>query len=166
MAEEASCADDTALGALLRIVEDRLLVVELPRDRAQTIYVKGGVVSRSESSQAAEPPTIIQTTPTSEKSIDSTAIIGRLKAKQRATSGELLDVFEREIMDIYVEDDHSDDWWFRDGPRQPLPAFTSRPPGMVDEPGHLFPGTPLDLGIPDPLHNSPGAESEYPLSSS
>ncbi|KAK4212295.1 Serine/threonine-protein kinase par-4 [Rhypophila decipiens] len=142
MAEEAVCDDETALGALLKLIKNHLLVIELPPDYGNTVYEKvlestdeDAITGRAASNGGLAIPTL----PTFEITPPKTTEVGPIAKNRpkatRATSDNLVSILERE-MDA---DDRAEDFWFRHGPRKRIPNFgttpTSQSPGgLLDMP--------------------------------
>jgi serine/threonine protein kinase len=133
MKYDPSCAKDTALGKLLNLIEDRLLVVDLPPSKGSTVYLPDwepqqmrGLVEQS--------PQIIVT-----RAGDSDVRSGLPAQLYRATSQEIKTYLEKGILD---DEEHlrSGDFWYRDPPagyrRQPPPGIA--PKAAQDASGHLM----------------------------
>ncbi|KAK0714712.1 hypothetical protein B0H67DRAFT_578880 [Lasiosphaeris hirsuta] len=117
---EAVCPENTVLGALLNLVRKRLLVVELPPSRGQTVYKKDG--------QAASRPQTPHEPPGARGSDPGNPVI-QVTITSRATSGEFLGILKREV---FLESGPSKDstpppdWWFRPGLRGQILTLKSR----------------------------------------
>ncbi|KAK0648736.1 hypothetical protein B0T16DRAFT_456196 [Cercophora newfieldiana] len=100
LADEPVCAEDTALGELIRLVRSRLLVVELPPDRGRTLRIEEWEVgeSSSEFRMAVRPPTAI-----------GGNLVRSNNLRHRATSTEMANKLDA-IMD---DEDRPNDYWLR-----------------------------------------------------
>lgn len=139
LSEDPRCSPDSALGALLRLVKDRLLVVELSPERGNTKYIKGPeLVLPARQSQSKIPPG--QSVPMPGVMITA-ATIPREKPeprpiqRYRATSEELVDRLETDVMD---DEDRAGDYWLPTGDEQPVPNFSQE---TQDGSNYLLPMT-------------------------
>ncbi|KAK0630531.1 hypothetical protein B0T17DRAFT_653944 [Bombardia bombarda] len=124
--KEPICDQKTALGALLTLVKNSLLVVELPKLMGETretrdIGYLDPSVAEPSSSQLAE----AQATPRFTALLQAPTVIGepmvRGLARARATSEELVRKMADDILD---DEDRSEDYWLSEGLRRPMPSFT------------------------------------------
>ncbi|KAI3336766.1 hypothetical protein HD806DRAFT_517809 [Xylariaceae sp. AK1471] len=98
--DEPRCSQDTALGALLSLVRNKMLVVQLPPGMGQTRYVKNWEVPTRRESPLE--PVVDSPTPgllvTAATNLRDNFDPRRIQA-YRATSSELLELLEQEVMD-------------------------------------------------------------------
>ncbi|KAK0723404.1 hypothetical protein B0T26DRAFT_674977 [Lasiosphaeria miniovina] len=138
IAQEPVCDGDTALGELLTLVRKKLLVVELPPDMGQTVYVKNWEPDEPRSSSSLGPqaegvPRVSIRAPTA----TGDKLVGI--QRHRATSAHLVDALgiDGGILD---GSDRSEYYWLREGvERRAAPRFyrpTLRP--AQDRSGHLM----------------------------
>ncbi|KAJ9138328.1 Serine/threonine-protein kinase par-4 [Pleurostoma richardsiae] len=137
LAKEPLCGEDTALGAFLRLVRKRLLIVELPPEMGQTKYVQEWEVPMRQEPSMPSPkspgtPQLMATSTTSREEHFSPRQI----QPYRATSKELVDRLNEEVMD---DEDRPEDFWFKAGTRPQQPEFRlSAPRAMQNASGHLM----------------------------
>lgn len=145
LAADSVCAEDTALGELIELVRSRLLVVELPPYRGQTVRIKEWEVTEIPGGPRliVRPPTVA-----GGNLAPSNAPLGR----HRATSVDLVKALEQ-IMD---DEERPEDYWLRyESVRQPPPNFNlaenplnANPKVFEDAYGHLTP----ELAVPKGRH--------------
>lgn len=139
LSEDPRCSPDSALGALLKMVKDRLLVVELSPERGNTKYIKDPEwVLPALQSQSRIPPG--QKTPRPGLMITAATISReepepRPIQRYRATSEELVDRLETDIMD---DEDRAGDYWLPTHEEQPVPKFSQK---TQDGSNYLLPTT-------------------------
>ncbi|KAK5654616.1 hypothetical protein OQA88_7246 [Cercophora sp. LCS_1] len=140
MAKEPVCDADTALGELLNLVRRKLLIVELPPNMGQTVYVKNWDTP-SDQSTALDP---MAGGGIKFSLKQATAVGDQTKGlqKHRATSAELVAALGREDAGILDDSDRPDDYWLKPTlERRPVPRFyNSFPKAIQDATGHLMPG--------------------------
>lgn len=126
MANEPVCNEKTALGVLLRLVQDRLLIIQLPPDFGNTVYTRdaGLTAPRPTRTLPVSPVPEVQITPVKVVELEDDPVIKK-HSKTRATSAELAEKFDEELMDA---SDRAGDFWFRPGraPRIPKQGFAGR----------------------------------------
>ncbi|RYC63133.1 hypothetical protein CHU98_g3091 [Xylaria longipes] len=129
---EPRCDPETALGALLSLVRNKLLIVELPPEMGQTEYISDWVVPtrREPSLASADPPTpgLLVTAATSRRNNFNPRRI----QQHRATSSELMNSLQQDVMD---DEDRAEDYWFKAGGQLSAPIFSSNE--ALDAPDHL-----------------------------
>ncbi|KAK3380589.1 hypothetical protein B0T24DRAFT_571473 [Lasiosphaeria ovina] len=138
IAQEPVCDGDTALGELLTLVRKKLLVVELPPDMGQTVYVKNWEPDEPKSSSSLGPqaegvPRVSIRAPTA----TGDKLVGL--QRHRATSAHLVDALGMDggILD---SSDRSEDYWLREAVERRAAPRLYRPPlrPAQDRSGHLM----------------------------
>ena len=141
LAKDPVCDSATALGELLKLVREKLLIVELPPNMGQTVYVKNWETSYDQTTtldpMAGAGISIAVRQPT----VRGEPLTGL--QKYRATSTELAAGLGREDLGILDEEDRPTYYWLKPvPPRERLPApkfYTAFPRSVQDKTGHLMP---------------------------
>ncbi len=131
IAKEPVCDDDTALGALLGLVKEGLLIVELPPKRGQTKHIKNWEPPSATLAPVSGIPMIV-VTPAARGPSDSPKL--RQIRRHRITSEEL----ERRLNDdVWDDAERLEDYWFREVDRQPtMPTFATELTPTASPGGH------------------------------
>ncbi|KAI0146112.1 hypothetical protein GGR57DRAFT_506630 [Xylariaceae sp. FL1272] len=134
------CDENTAIGALLSLIRDRLLIVKLPPEMGKTIgqtitkFVEEWVTSgeRKLAIRTTAPtgltPSVMITAP----AISGENVAGKRLERVRYTAEEMTRELKQYDPD---DDDTADDFWYKERPRRGLPNFGQK--AQTDGSGHL-----------------------------
>ena len=123
---EKACDSSSAMGELLRIIRNDLLVVELPKERSETKYIREWVPPQTKSESRTPPRINIEEAPTSSKDELDPKITGTQRT--RATSERLVALLHYEGEGLLDDSDRHDQYWFWQPPghqRKGPPEFKS-----------------------------------------
>ncbi|KAK4229591.1 Serine/threonine-protein kinase par-4 [Podospora fimiseda] len=160
LADLPVCAEETALGSLLSLVKQELLVVDLHPSMGRTVH--GGTFDQilpPSSNPTPEPtPGVIITGPTAHEGAGNLRA-GRPVINARANSDRLVKVLRENVLD---DEERAPDYWLRDGDKpRILPTFTEYLSPALTKKSET-PGTP-GLAVPNQRQEFLDSEWEKPL---